>query len=333
MGLFLLRYSLTKCRLSLIPKNLEYDKRRSKAVVFFSASSIEDARTLRRFGIKEILVSYHYLRKSLRSFEELLKEVYEQDGIFMTDSGAFSFMRQFHEGHPEYDKLTSEEFWLPYLEEYVAWLRKHKEYIFVAANLDLDKVVGEEIVRKWNKKYFEPLEAEGLQIVYVAHRTNGDLKFTNLEYYCKRYKYVGVNQRDKAYAHKVATIANKYGTRIHGFAWTAFELCKRYPFFSVDSTTWLGGTRYGTTYDYDGKNFRTLDYKKKERIRKQRKVKLLSVGVDYEGVIGKKEDRYAVNNMNLTGWLGFRKEYIKMANLKLKTKYVSRYERKHPKKD
>ena len=60
----------------------------------------------------------------------------------MTDSGAFSFMGKFHEGTPEFDKMSTEEFWIPYLEEYVAWLREHKDYIFCAANLDIDKLVG-----------------------------------------------------------------------------------------------------------------------------------------------------------------------------------------------
>lgn len=299
-----------------------YDKNRNKAVLFFSASSVGDTKQLIDFGIKEILVSYHYIRKSLRYYDETVKWIKAQEGLFMTDSGAFSFM-----GSHFVDEMYKEEYWLPYLEEYVEWLKKYKEYIFVAANLDLDVIVGRDVVRKWNKKYFEPLEKEGLQIVYVAHEEDGDPHaFIHFTEYCRRYKYVGINQRHKEYAVKFYMIARKYKVKVHGFAWTELNLLKRYPFFSADSTTWLGGVRYGTTYDYDGKNFRTLDYKKKYRRKSRRYPYETEAGISIEDVT-KREDRYSINRMNLLGWLGFRKEFLKFANLKLTNKPVGSYER------
>lgn len=250
-----------------------------------------------------------------------------EGGIFMTDSGAFSFMGKFTEDSEEYEKMQTEEFWLPYLNDYIEWIRKYKDYIFCAANLDLDTIVGYDIVDKWNKLYFEPLEKEtGVQIVYVAHESDesdGDfmLRFKD---YCKRYKYVGANQAWKSKAAQIYQIVKHYNVRIHGFAWTQLDLLKKYPFFSADSVTWLGGVRFGTTYDYDGKNFTTIDYKHKYR-RRARKLKYIKAGVDYEEV--KKETRININKMNLLGWMGFRQEFLKMANLKLHNKTVDKYER------
>lgn len=259
----------------------------------------------------------------------MLPKFKEEGGIFMTDSGAFSFMGQCKEGTEEYERMHTEEYWVPYLEEYVAWLREHKDYIFNAANLDLDMIVGYEVVNKWNKKYFEPLEKEtGIQIVYVAHESSAykDDFMSRFEYYCKRYPYVGANQRQKKRAPQIYQMVKKYNVRIHGFAWTDLPLLRRYPFFSVDSVTWLGGVRFGITYDYDGKNFRSIDSHKKF-VRNVRRVKYIEEGLDVEGIAA--ERRIPINQMNLLGWMGFRKEYMKSANLRLHNKVVSHYVRKH----
>lgn len=304
----------------------KYDKAKNKAVLFFTASSVDTFRQLYDFGIREILVSYFYLKKSLSYYEDMLPKLKSEGGIFMTDSGAFSFMGKFKSGDSEYEKAHHEEFWIPYLEEYVSWIRAHKEYIFSAANLDIDLIVGRDVVRKWNKKYFEPLEKEGINIVYVAHEDSGDPHaIQHFTEYCSKYKYVGINQRHKDCALKFYQLAKLYNVKVHGFAWTEFKLLKQYPFFSADSVTWLGGVRFGTTYDYDGKNFTTIDYKHKYR-RKARRSRYENAGIDYSKVTAT-EERNNINNMNLLGWMGFRKEFLKMANLKLHNKTVNHYER------
>ena len=311
-----------------MPKRLSvqlssYNKRLNKGLLFFSASSMGDTKQLIDFGIREILVSYFYLRKSLPYYEEALKVIYKDGGIFMTDSGAFSFM-----GDDVTDEMKEEKYWIPYLNEYTAWIRAHKQYIYVAANLDIETIVGRKLVEKWNREYFEPLEKEGINIVYVAHADgNENTALEGFKIYCRKYKYVGVNQSQKKDASKFYQLAKQHNVRVHGFAWTELGLVTKYPFASLDSTTWLGGVRYGTTYNYDGKNFKTIDYKHKFR-RKANRIKYEAAGIDYSGVTAR-EDRLEINKMNLLGWMGFRKEYLKMANLKLHTNTVDKYERKH----
>lgn len=300
----------------------DYNKRKNKGIAFFSASTTGDYQQLWDFGIREILVSYHYIRKNLKYYDEMLPKLKEEGGIFMTDSGAFSFMAA-----GLVDEMYTEAYWMEYLEEYVAWIKAHKEYIYVVANLDLDVIVGRDVVRKWNKKYFEPLEKE-VDVVYVAHEDKnlGDpFALKHFEEYCRKYKYIGINQNNKKYAHHFFIMAKKYNIRIHGFAWTELSILRKYPFFSVDSTSWLSGVRYGTSYKDDGKNFKTFDSKKKY-LRKSMKVSLQQKGVDYNGVLGEK--RIPINQMNLIGWLGFRREYLKIANLKLTNKVASEYGKK-----
>lgn len=303
-----------------------YDKRKNKAILYFSASSTGDFQQLYDFGIREILVSYFYIRKNLAYYEKMLPKLKEEGGIFMTDSGAFSLMGMFSEDSPEYEKMKTESFWEDYLNEYVSWVKAHEQYIFSAVNLDLDKIVGEDVVNKWNKEYFEPLEKEGIQMIYVAHETDKTSFIERLREYCKLYPYVGANQREKDNYIQIYQMVKAHRRRIHGFAWTQFNLLQECPFFSVDSVTWLGGVRFGTTYDYDGKNFSTIDYKHKFH-RKVRKVKYIAAGIDYKGI--ENESRHEINKMNLLGWMGFRVEFLKMANMKLLNKEVSFYERKH----
>lgn len=304
-----------------------YDKSENKAVLYFSASSTGDFQQLYDFGIRECLVSYFYIRKNLKYWETMLPKFKAEGGIFMTDSGAFSFMGKYDPDSPECDKYRTEEFWMPYLKEYLGWINAHKEYIFSVVNLDLDMIVGEDVVDKWNRLYFEPYEREGINVIYVAHPTDRRNSFERLRQYCARYEYVGVNQSDKENAAKIYQLIKHHNRKVHGFAWTELNLLKRYPFFSVDSVTWLGGVRFGTTYDYDGKNFRTLDYKKKH-LRKARRIKYEKAGIVYSEVTTH-EERKNINKMNLLGWMGFRKEYLKMANLKLHTKKVADYERRY----
>ena len=65
-----------------------------------------------------------------------------------------------------------------------------------------------------------------------------------------------------------------------------------------------------------------------KHLRKARRIKYEQAGVIYDEVT-KREERKNINKMNLLGWLGFRKEFLKMANLKLHNKTVAEYERKH----
>ena len=44
-----------------------------------------------RAGIQNVLLSYHYIRKHLKDIPDLLNKIRDMGGLFMVDSGAFSF--------------------------------------------------------------------------------------------------------------------------------------------------------------------------------------------------------------------------------------------------
>jgi len=294
------------------------DATKNKGIMYFSASSRKDAEFLFNFGINDILVSYHYIKKNLSFYPDFLKAIKDSGGHFMVDSGAFSLLADRNFDGVNYD-------WEKYIDEYVGWCNRYKEYITVAANMDMEGLVGADLVDYWNDKFFKPLEKH-MDVVYVAHGCDRHDIFKRFKEYCINYGYVGVSSSSDEYdkAGKFYTIAKNYNVRIHGFGWTSIPKLKSFPFYSVDSTTWLGGVRYGTSYNYDGKNFRVNAYYKKY-VRKGDKVLCRKYGINYTNLMS--EERESVNGYNLIGWLGARKEYLRMANLKLKNKVVSFYDK------
>lgn len=305
-----------------------YDKYKDKSVFFFSASSYKDARMLLDVNVNEILTSYHYISKHKKDYEEeILPTIKERGGLFMTDSGAFSFF------HGEISpKFYDPKFWEPYLEEYVEWLVTNRKYIYVAANLDLDRFLGRERIDYWDRKYFKPIE-KYVQIAYIAH-AHDDPKYSDqyglhrVTHHLKKHDYIGIGSslmtNRKGFDSKFNQLAKQYKKRIHAFGWTSVPRLKNFPFFSVDSTTWLSGVRYGSSYLYDGRNFQTIDAKKKYK-RVGDKVFCKDNGINYEDLLN--EERVAINHYNLLGWKGARNEIIKVANTKLINKPVHFYDR------
>lgn len=299
------------------------NKKVDKAVMFFSSANVTDLKCILDFGVSDHLVSYFYLRKREKEFLDLFQQIKSMGGLFMTDSGGFSFIM----GKVTTEHYT-EEFWLPYLEKYVQWLYDHKGLIFSAANLDLDNFVGREVVDRWNQKYFEPLEKD-MNIVYLAHRDRTNTYYDptgikRVRELCERYHYVGVNDAMKKNATKIYQIAEKNKTLIHGFAWTAFKILRSFPVFSYDSSSYLSGVRYGTSYLWDGANIRIVEKSQKYR-RKAKKFFVEDNGLNYESLM--RDERFSVNKFNALAFLGIRNKLLKIANIKLWNKPVMYYEK------
>lgn len=258
---------------------------------------------------------------------DILPTLRRRGGLFMTDSGAFSFFNG--EIKPEF---YDPHYWEAYLEEYVAFLEDNRKYIYCAANLDLDRFLGRERIDYWDKKYFKKLE-KIVQIVYVAH-SHTDPRYSDLygihrvQNHLKIHDYVGIGSslmvQRRGFDSKFFQMARQSRKRIHAFGWTSVPRLKNYPFFSVDSTTWLSGVRYGSSYVFDGKNFKALDSKHKYK-RAGDKVMCKDNGVDFQGLMN--EETHAINHYNLLGWKGARNEIIKVANTKLINNPVAFYDR------
>lgn len=165
----------------------------------------------------------------------------------MIDSGAHSFANLFIRTDRQAKYSETQEF-KDYLEKYIAFLHKHKDSIELYVTLD---VIGN-AEKTWEiQKY---IESCGLNPLPVFHYGE-DFKW--LKKYLDNYDYIGVGGLatrvtkhsfllwgDKVFG----TITNNKGeplVKVHGFAMTSIDLINRFPWASVDSTSWMMFSRFG----------------------------------------------------------------------------------------
>lgn len=202
--------------------------------IFFSGVEYETyLDILYSMGIRNFLMSYEYLKG--KGHGQLKK--YPDMHLFI-DSGAYTYMND-----PKYAEYSVEQ-WEEQIREYLVWAKRHKDSIFAICELDLQYLVGNEQVYEWRKKYFEPFMLEtGIPVCFMYHEEG----MQQWEYMCKRYPYVGMSLAvdNATEIQAMFRIAEKYNTLCQGMASTNTALLINYPFYTVDSTTWNVGLKFG----------------------------------------------------------------------------------------
>lgn len=205
-----------------------------------------------KMGIRNFLMSYHYLCG--RGLGDIFNQ-YPDIHLFV-DSGAFTY-----QADEKYEEYTVEE-WENHIEKYLRWAERNKEHIFAIANLDLERLVGAEQVKEWNETYFEPFMLRtGIPVCFVYHESAA---YCTWEKYCERYPYVGFSSIADGEAldideyREYLRIAEKHDTLVHGFGMTKIRELSELPYYTVDSTTWKVGMRYGKLLIFDGRNIRQI---------------------------------------------------------------------------
>ncbi len=181
------------------------------------------------------LESFHYLRRvsaAAKYYREKKKDIF-------LDSGAFSMFTQ---------KIKVD------LGEYASYIKKNQDIIHIASNLD-------EIGRGKEKESYrnqKTLERMGAKIQPVHHARDDDKWL--LKYMAEGYDYIFlggmVPETSKYLKEWLDHIFGKYLTRkdgsakikVHGFGLTTVDLMRRYPWYSVDSTSWVLAGRFGNIY-------------------------------------------------------------------------------------
>ncbi len=168
---------------------------------------------------------------------------------FFLDSGAHSLYNKYvrtTEGTREthnFKFYESDKFW-NYVDNYANFIKKHIDSIDIYVNVDV--IFNPELTWKV-QKYLE--DQHSLNPLPVFH-FGEDIKW--LKKYMDEYDYIGVGglgqevTKEKYYHFGDEVFSLVCGTsdklpkvKIHGFAMTSLDLMKRYPWYSVDSTTWI----------------------------------------------------------------------------------------------
>jgi len=199
---------------------------------------------------KYVLISFFYERSNDIDYQNLFENV-------IVDSGAFTFLQK---NHIEKDDIDN------YVNDYIKYINKYDIEHYV--EMDIDGVVPYEKVLRIREK----LEREtGKQCIPIWHHSRGKNEFIKM---CKEYKYSGIGgiaggeelARHRKNYKQLNALARKNGSKLHGMGFTPLDI-EKYSFYSVDSTSWKSGGRFGTTYKNDGTRMRSIQIPKGKRIK------------------------------------------------------------------
>lgn len=175
------------------------------------------------------LFSYYHIPKSRA------KDLFERPRKIFLDSGGFSAFTQ----GANID-----------IDEYCDFILKYKKQITYYAQLD---VIGDEKGTEKNQRY---MESRGLNPLPVFH-FKGDFK--RLEALVEEYDYICLGGLVPLAKNKPLLMAHldkcfsiiKNKCKVHGFGMTGMDILKRYPWYSVDSTSWIEASRRATYYEFE----------------------------------------------------------------------------------
>lgn len=168
---------------------------------------------------------HSYLEVKNRNFDMLKNHIHQEDQMFL-DSGAYTAMTQ---------GTTID------IDDYISLIKESGVKLY--ANLD---VIGDWKKTNENQEY---MESKGLTPIPTFHYRS---PYSELERLIKNYKYIALGglvpiaMRRPLFESWVdgcfSIIQNK--VKVHGFGVNSFWAWKRYPFYSVDATTWVTGSKF-----------------------------------------------------------------------------------------
>lgn len=137
------------------------------------------------------------------------------------------------------------------IQEYIQFIKDHQDIIDVYANLD---VIGEAEGTYQNQKI---MENAGLNPMPVFHQGEPE-KY--LRRYLRNNSYIGLGGMvgtsaislspwlDRLFSEYLTDSQGFPKVKVHGFGLTSLKLMLRYPWYSVDSTSWVTTSRMGSIY-------------------------------------------------------------------------------------
>lgn len=210
-----------------------------KAYFALSYSPNSEMDLVKTHNIKNVLTSYYVLSNKVKFDENKYKDV--NLSLFL-DSGAFT----------AFTKGINIE-----LDDYIDFIKKTKKVWSVYATLD---VIGDYKATQKNTEY---IESKGLKPLPVFHYGSPESELKRL---CEKYDYIALGglvplalqqKKMKKWLDYCFSII-KTNTKVHGFGVNALWAWKRYPFYSVDATSWNQGSKYGRVQELVNGNFKDL---------------------------------------------------------------------------
>lgn len=190
-----------------------------------------------RDGVKYLLESYHYIHKP-----QYVEKIRADGAKVFLDSGAFSAFTK------------GSEIDLP---SYVHYIKEHDDILERVDGIPLYSVldgIGDPLKTYQNQMEMERLGVRPLPCFHYGE----DERY--LEWYISRYPYITIGGMvpittpqlylwlDRIWDRYLTDGSGRPRLKVHGFGLTTIGLMERYPWFSVDSSSWVQIAANGAIY-------------------------------------------------------------------------------------
>jgi len=237
---------------------------------FASSPSRIHIGVLKENKAKNLLFSYAFIKRPEKLIELIVGDGTRLPERIILDSGAFSVWSKG-------DTVS--------LDDYAEFCVRFKELLPPGIELNvvnLDVLPGkwgfvptaEQIAESAEKGWQNMLHLEslGLKVIHVFHQHED---FAILERLAKHSDYIGISPANDVSIQQKLDWLNKVflylkdGTKTHGFAVTSHKQLLGYPFYSVDSSSWVTPARFGRIAVFtDRYEIKTFPYKSQSDVEK-----------------------------------------------------------------
>lgn len=193
-------------------------------------------------GENSILFNSPAVLESFWYYQDWQEPYLKNVEFFMLDSGAFSMFG----GKTNID-IDS------YCDRYIEFINNHP-WINRYVELDVESIFGMDKMLELRKRLER---GTGKQCMPVMHRTRTKDDYLGI---CKDYNFICLGGmgfgKDAEITRRLAQwfvdTAHDNDCKVHGLGYTPTKDLYKYDFDSVDSSSWLGGGRFGNLYHFNG---------------------------------------------------------------------------------
>lgn len=200
-------------------------------------------------------ISNLYILQSFAYAKPSHIEYYSRCKGFLMDSGAFTIMNS---------KSRKDTFDIrKFNRDYANFVKKNNIDDFF--ELDIDSVFGFDVYKDC---LHQLQDITGKEPIRVFHDWRGKEYF---ECCCQKYPRIALGGVAKGNTQHLwrknmewfTDVANRYGCKIHGLGVTDPNIIRRCNFYSIDSSSWTAGGRFGTVYRFNGRQVEHYDMSRK----------------------------------------------------------------------
>ena len=219
--------------------------------------------------VENCFVSYYYMREQADLGKSALNVVRSNVKNIIVDSGAHSFFSERYEEGLSVSNLRkktkTKQSPEDYMANYLKWLRQFYDMFDYFVELDIGEIVTQKRVLEWR----EQIKAEKLygKCITVNHPAVVPFEDWLATVKDSESKYVAIEgeraNRERLPYNKLIEPCYLAGVKVHGFAMLKKDVLEKYPFYSVDSTSWMGGILFGRGMAKNGKKNSFVNYNEK----------------------------------------------------------------------